>query len=155
MSPGMLTSRHQGGFGFRHSGNYARWFSAPNAAQAYRPRPGGRRERFYIDDEGRGALEAGDTLKITVDGNGDTIVVLVGSDNENANGEVVAEEESKRRGLFGQRDKMAVSSNSDGTTRGHAVTQPFRGPERARRRWSGRCHRSPSRRFPPPRQHTK
>jgi hypothetical protein len=116
MSPGPLSSAHRGGFSFQHGGgrhaggNYGQRFGAPNPGRAYGPQPSAR-GRFYVDDDGI-VLEPGDTLTVTVDDEGDATVTVTGADDGgNGNGE-----ESKRRGLFSRRlDKMAVSSNSDGT----------------------------------------
>lgn len=139
MAPGPLTAASRGGFGFGHQhrgGNYGRVFSAPNTSRTYGttygPGSGAQQpQRLYLDDSGRGTLEAGDKLTVEIDDDGNTIVEVSGTDNSdmveeveeavepdngtNGNGNGEEEESRSRAWSFGRRDKMAISSNSDGT----------------------------------------
>lgn len=130
-----MTTSARGGFGFGHQhrgSNYGRQFGAPNPGRTYGPQPGARaqHQRFYLDGSGHGVLEAGDTLTVTLDDEGNTVVSVTGADDgadngdmveeaadENGNGDIGngEEEESERRRFFGRRDKMRVSTNPDGS----------------------------------------
>jgi hypothetical protein len=95
----------------------------PNTGRSYGRQPAAHRQRFYLDGQGHGVLEAGDKLTVTVNDEGDTVISVTGAEDaeveeaedgngNNGNGE--EEEEAKRRHFFSHR-KMAVSTSSDGT----------------------------------------
>jgi hypothetical protein len=128
MSPGPLTSRQHGGHGFGprfHGYGYGR--IAPPAPRQHVAQHTtqftGTHQRFSVGGDGKITLDPGESLVVDVDEDGGVRIGVKPPEAENGNGRLPAngngnrvEQLGKRHGLFGRvADKMAVSSNSDGS----------------------------------------
>jgi hypothetical protein len=125
MSPGPLTSRQHGGHGFGsrfHGHSYGR--IAPPTSRSY----SAARQRFSVTpNDGGGStitLDENETVSVGTDADG-AVTISVDPKPENGRNGIA---KGARRGLFGRvADKMAVSSNSDGSVtirpEGDAVLQ--------------------------------
>jgi hypothetical protein len=90
MSPGPLTSRQRGGYGFGprfHGGGFGR-IAPPYAGRDYGTRRAGLpgvRQRFSVDGHGRISLDPGESLVVAVDEDG-SVTIGVGAPEPGANG---------------------------------------------------------------------
>ena len=138
MSPGMMTSRNQGGFGPRfHGQGYGRIASptARNREYSARSIPD-IRQRFTVGDDGSITLDSGDRLTVEIGEDGVATVSVASPEGEASEptapptppASPPAPEptqtpappstptEGRSRGLYGRVvERMAVASNSDGS----------------------------------------